>query len=93
MNTGESQLERSATPNKALNTHCMHAHTCTYPALLLTAVKPFTPVFNKLLIRFSGIPQSPKPVNKEKMEEIWKLFLYFTYMIGLLFKTKILREY
>lgn len=35
-----------------------------YPALLLTAVRLLTPVFSKLLIRFSGIPHRPKPVNE-----------------------------
>lgn len=37
----------------------------TYPALLLTAVRLFTPVFNRLLIRFSGMPHKPKPVNTQ----------------------------
>lgn len=38
----------------------------TYPALLLTAVNPFTPVFSKAPIRFSGIPHKPKPVISQK---------------------------
>jgi hypothetical protein len=38
----------------------------TYPALLLTAVSPFTPVFNKAPIRFSGIPHNPKPTISTK---------------------------
>lgn len=39
----------------------------SHPALLLTAVMPFTPVFSRLLIRFSGIPHKPKP-GREKGE-------------------------
>lgn len=39
----------------------MYTSTHTYPALLLTAVMPLTPVFSKLLMRFSGIPHNPKP--------------------------------
>lgn len=42
-----------------------YTHLHTYPALLLTAVRPLTPVFSKLLIRFSGIPHNPKPVLKK----------------------------
>jgi len=38
-----------------------HRHKNTYPALLLTAVIPFTPVFSKPPMRFSGIPHNPKP--------------------------------
>lgn len=42
----------------------------TYPALLLTAVRPFTPVFSKLLIRFSGIPHNPKPVQEHQKRKL-----------------------
>lgn len=38
----------------------------TYPALLLTAVIPFTPVFSKPPMRFSGIPHNPKPTQNLK---------------------------
>jgi len=48
-----------------------------YPALLLTAVRLFTPVFSKLFIRFSGIPHSPKPVNEGK-EIIKKILISMT---------------
>lgn len=36
----------------------------SYPALLLTAVIPFTPVLSRPLIRFSGIPHKPNPKTK-----------------------------
>lgn len=49
----------------------------TYPALLLTAVIPFTPVFSRPPMRFSGIPHNPKPTqNKKKkidyLTSVWK---------------------
>ena len=33
------------------------------PALLLTMVRSFCPIFSKPWMRFSGIPHSPKPVK------------------------------
>lgn len=43
-------------------------HMNTYPALLLTAVNSFTPVFSKPPMRFSGIPHNPKPTqNRTKL--------------------------
>lgn len=47
-----------------------HTSQQTHPALLLTAVMSLTPVFSKLLIRFSGIPHNPKPVQKHTNEEV-----------------------
>lgn len=49
---------------------CFLHSTLTYPALLLTAVRPLTPVFSKLLIRFSGIPHNPKPVLEHKKKKV-----------------------
>lgn len=37
----------------------------SHPALLLTTVMSFTPVFNRPLIKFSGIPHKPKPETEK----------------------------
>ena len=48
----------------------------TYPALLLTAVSSFTPVFSKAPIRFSGIPHNPKPITSQKDKQFLKIMFF-----------------
>lgn len=59
----------SVTFGNSLETHCpftkMLIRNLSHPALLLTAVMPFTPVFNRPLIKFSGIPHKPKPGTEQ----------------------------